>query len=103
LSLKKARRLPQRTTFEEFYWVWRSSRRGDNTVGLDDGAITPKASTERQLIDRPEKKLTGTVQTMVLLVDFPDRAHDEDHSPERLIPLLPARSASCQCQAESGA
>lgn len=82
LSLKKARRLPQRTTFEEFYWVWRSSRRGDNAVGLDDGAITPKASTERQLIDRPQKKLTGTVQTMVLLIDFPDRAHDEDHSPE---------------------
>lgn len=38
LELKKARRLPGAMTFEQYFWVWRSGRRGENFVGLDDGA-----------------------------------------------------------------
>lgn len=80
LSLRTARRLPQRMTFEEYYWVWRSSRRCENFIGLDDGALTHDSSTHRQLIDRPTKMLRGSIPTVVLLVDFPDRQHTEDHS-----------------------
>jgi M6 family metalloprotease domain len=80
LSLRAARRLPKRMTFEEYYWVWRSSRRSENFIGLDDGAQGHSASTDRQLIDRPTRALRGKVPTVVLLVDFPDRPHGEDHS-----------------------
>lgn len=81
LELKQARRLPRRMTFEEYYAVWRSSRRGENFVGLDDGALHHAPSTERQLIDRPTRTLKGVIQTLVLLVDFVDRPHDDNRSP----------------------
>ncbi|MDP9318167.1 MAG: M6 family metalloprotease domain-containing protein [Actinomycetota bacterium] len=79
LSLKSARRLPGDTTFEDFYTIWRSRRRGENRVGLDDGAIMPGASIDKQLIARPDQQLRGVVRTIVLLADFPDREHDPSH------------------------
>jgi immune inhibitor A len=81
LELKKARRLPGAMTFEQYFWVWRSGRRGENFVGLDDGAITHGPSGDKQLIARPSKKLKGVIRTVVLLVDFPDRQHDPNHGP----------------------
>lgn len=81
LELKDTRRLPPTTTFEEYYYIWRSSRRGENLVGLDDGATQPSASTDLQLITRPPKQLKGVIQTLVLLVDFPDKQHDENRGP----------------------
>jgi immune inhibitor A len=81
LSLQRSRRLPPSMTFEQYFRVWRSSRRGENFVGLDDGAREHGPSTDRQLIDRPTMQLKGVIQTLVLLVDFPDRPHSEDHGP----------------------
>jgi immune inhibitor A len=68
-------------TFEQYFWVWRSGRRGENFVGLDDGAVTHGPSRDKQLIARPSKKLKGVIRTVVLLVDFPDRQHDPNHGP----------------------
>ncbi|GAA0898699.1 M6 family metalloprotease domain-containing protein [Virgisporangium aurantiacum] len=79
LELVKSRRLPPDMTFEQYFWVWRSGRRGENVVGLDDGAVTEGPSAGAQLIDRPPAKLRGEVKTMVLLVDFPDLPHARDH------------------------
>lgn len=81
LELKQARRLPKEITFQQYYAVWRSSRRGENFVGLDDGAIHHRPSTEKQLITRPRTALKGVIQTLVLLVDFPDRPHDSNRGP----------------------
>ena len=53
LELLKERRLPQDMTFEQFFNFWSASRRGENFVGLDDGATEQKPSSEPQLIDRP--------------------------------------------------
>jgi len=74
-SLKKERKLPENFTFENYLAVWRSSRRAENFVGLDDGKTEHGASSEAQLIDRPVNKLKGEVKTLVLLVDFPDLPH----------------------------
>ena len=74
-------RLPKTVTFEEFYRYWRSRRRGENLVGLDDGAIMQRASAQPQLIDRPPQALRGIVRTLVLLVDFPDRPHESSREP----------------------
>lgn len=82
LALIKARRLPKDTTFDEFYRVWRSGRRGENEVGLDDGAIRSGPSTDKQLITRPDQQLRGVVKTIVLLADFPDHEHDPSHGPD---------------------
>src|SRR4051812_17546912 len=81
LELRQARRLPQEVSFEEFYSVWRSSRRGENFVGLDDGATDQASSSEPQLIDRPPKVLNGVIKTIVLLVDFADRPHVAERTP----------------------
>jgi immune inhibitor A len=81
LELRQARRIPKSMTFERYYTVWRSGRRGENLVGLDDGALRQGSSTEPQFIDRPPRQLRGEIQTLVLLVDFPDRPHNEDRSP----------------------
>lgn len=78
-ELQASRRLPESMTFEQFYWVWRSGRRGENFVGLDDGSMTEGPSTDKQLIARPDTRLRGTIRTLVLLVDFPDLEHDPDH------------------------
>jgi immune inhibitor A len=81
LELMESRRLPAETTFEQFYWVWRSGRRGENCVGLDDGALISAPSTDKQPITRPDKALHGVIRTLVLLVDFADRPHDPHHGP----------------------
>lgn len=81
LALQQARRLPGDLTFEQYYRVWISELRGENLVGLDDGALRPGASTDKQLITRPTTKLAGVVRTVVLLVDFPDRPHDPLRTP----------------------
>jgi immune inhibitor A len=78
-ELLQSRRLPADTTFEQYYLVWRSGRRGENFVGLDDGSMIEGPSADKELISRPAKRLKGTVRTMVLLVDFPDLEHDPDH------------------------
>lgn len=81
LELLQSRRLPENMTFEQFYRFWRASRRGENFVGLDDGATEQRPSTDLQLIDRPPRALQGVIQTLVLLVDFEDRPHDENRTP----------------------
>ncbi|BCW72441.1 M6 family metalloprotease domain-containing protein [Arthrobacter sp. NicSoilB8] len=78
-ELLQSRRLPRSMTFEQYYWVWRSGRRGENFVGLDDGSLTEGPSGDKQLIARPDKQLKGTIRTLVLLVDFPDLEHDPNH------------------------
>lgn len=88
LALKQEHRLSAAMTFEQYYRVWRSSRRGENFVGLDDGAQSHAPSTDRQLIDRPTKALKGVIQTLVLLVDFPDRPHSDNRSPSSFENML---------------
>lgn len=73
LELKRERRLPPGFQFDDFYKFWRSSRRGTNQVGLDDGATSIGAPEQPQLISRPERELRGVVRTLVLLVDFDDQ------------------------------
>lgn len=75
-ELKALGRLPQSMSFEAYYAVWRSGRRGANLRGLDDGATDHGSAAEKaglQRIARPDQTLRGAVQTLVLLVDFPDR------------------------------
>lgn len=80
LDLKSQRLLPDTTTFLDYFRIWRSTRRGENVVGLDDGALQPGPRTDAQLISRPAKKLNGVIKTLVLLVDFPDRPHASQHT-----------------------
>lgn len=82
LALKSEGRLPGTMSFDDYYRVWRSSRRGARYVGLDDGALHFSGPEARELIDRPPRRLAGEVRTLVLLVDFPDRTHSPDHSAE---------------------
>ncbi|MEV4506232.1 M6 family metalloprotease domain-containing protein [Streptomyces klenkii] len=89
LDLTELGRLPKGTTFEDYYYVWRSARRGEKRVGLDDGAVgVGPAFAGRELIAPPSKKLKGVIHTLVLLVDFPDRPHDPDHRPGHYEQLL---------------
>jgi len=74
-ELLAQRRISKDLTFRQFFEVWASSRRGENFAGLDDGRIQPGPSLAAQLIDRPKKKLLGVINTLVLLVEFPDQAH----------------------------
>ncbi len=73
-QLKKSRRLSKEMSFDDYFAAWRAERRGPTPRGLDDGAMAsaPPASGA-VLIDRPPMKLLGVVNTLVLLVDFPDR------------------------------
>jgi immune inhibitor A len=80
-GLIENRRLPESITFEVYYAIWQSGRRGENYVGLDDGSITSAPSTDAQLIDKPPFKLKGDVKTIVLLVDFDDCQHSPMHTP----------------------
>ncbi len=81
LARREARRLPRELTFEQYYRVWISELRGENVVGLDDGALRQSPSTDKRLITRPETRLAGVIRTIVLLVDFPDRPHEPFHDP----------------------
>ena len=80
-SLIENKRLSVGITFEDYYAVWQSVRRGENYVGLDDGQTSSAPSSGAQLIDKPPFKLKGDVKTIVLLVDFDDRPHSQTHSP----------------------
>lgn len=80
-ELRENKRLPASVSFEEWYRVWRSSRRGENFVGLDDGALEQQSSDAAQFITRPTKQLRGVIQTLVLLVDFEDRPHNDERTP----------------------
>lgn len=81
LELKASKRLPDSMTFEQYYWVWRSRRRGRKDVGLDDGVAREGVAADLlQKITRPTRKLKGIVRTLVLLVDFPDRPHDPNQT-----------------------
>lgn len=81
-ELKNAGRLPKGMSFDDFYKVWRSSRRSEKFKGLDDGETSHAPATDFQRIAKPTKKLAGVIRTMVLLVDFPDRPHDANHTPD---------------------
>ncbi|MCK9931114.1 M6 family metalloprotease domain-containing protein [Frankia sp. Mgl5] len=81
VDLVESRRLPKETTFEDYFRVWRSKRRGENVIGLDDGSAALGRSTDLQLIERPRTRLAGDVKTIVLLVDFPDRPHNPNNTP----------------------
>ncbi len=80
-GLVESKRLPASITFEDFFFVWRSSRRSENFIGLDDGKTVSRASDDGpQLIDRPPQILKGVIRTLVLLVDFEDRQHGEERA-----------------------
>lgn len=64
-GLIESRRLPKSITFEDYYAVWRSVRRGESYVGLDDGKTTSAPSTDAQLIDKPPVKLKGLCRSMI--------------------------------------
>ncbi|MEC5385358.1 M6 family metalloprotease domain-containing protein [Uliginosibacterium sp. H3] len=81
-ELKNAGRLSASMTFDDFYRVWRSSRRSENFKGLDDGAVEQAPANAPQRISRPRKKLAGVIRTVVLLAEFPDRPHDPNHTPD---------------------
>ncbi len=80
-SLIENKRLPESITFESYYAIWQSIRRGENYVGLDDGSITSAPSSDAQFINKPPFKLKGDVKTIVLLVDFDDRPHTPMYTP----------------------
>lgn len=79
-ELKAEGRVPKELTFKQFFDVWATNRRGEDSMGLDDGRLVHGPSVPAQLIDRPRKKLAGVVKTLVLLVEFPDRAHHKLNS-----------------------
>ncbi|SEJ83468.1 immune inhibitor A [Sphingomonas sp. OV641] len=82
LALIAEERLLPETTFEQFLAVWRANRRGGKYQGLDDGATeTGPRNPEAMKIDRPPRQLEGEIPTVVLLVDFPDRQHQQDLNP----------------------
>jgi len=81
LSLMAEGRLPSGMTFDQYYRVWRSNRRGSKYLGLDDGSLNHAAHIPHELIDRPPRKLAGEIRTLVLLVDFSDQPHSVDRSP----------------------
>ncbi|MHA6797725.1 M6 family metalloprotease domain-containing protein (plasmid) [Pseudonocardia bannensis] len=88
VELRDARRLPPDLTFDQYYAVWRSGRRGENVVGLDDGELRQAPSTDRELITHPDRPLRGVVRTLVLLVDFPDVPHDPHRGPAHYEQML---------------
>jgi immune inhibitor A len=79
-ELKAQERVPESLTFKQFFDVWASRRRGEDFVGLDDGSLKSGPAAAVQLIDRPKKRLRGTIRTLVLLVDFPDVPHNAVNS-----------------------
>jgi immune inhibitor A len=76
-----SKRLPKSVTFRDFFAVWVATRRGENYVGLDDGATEQASSESLQLISHPPVQLKGPVHTVVLLVDFDDSPHREEFTP----------------------
>lgn len=81
-------KLAKDISFKQWFDFWISSRRGESFPGLDDGRREATAQRGAQKIDRPDKKLAGIVRTVVLLVDFPDRAHNAETTPTRFRHML---------------
>jgi immune inhibitor A len=75
LELRNNRTIPETVTFQEYFAIWSTNLRGENVVGLDDGATEQHTATEPELINRPPRQLKGPIRTIVLLVDFDDRPH----------------------------
>jgi immune inhibitor A len=76
IELRESGLLPESLTFEDYFATWSAGLRGENLVGLDDGAThQAKAAEGAELIDRPPIQLVGAIRTIVLLVDFDDRPH----------------------------
>ena len=86
-ELLDQKRVPQELTFKQFFTVWASRRRGIDQPGLDDGLVNPGATLATR-ISKPPRKLLGVVRTLVLLVDFPDRAHDPTNTPAHYTRML---------------
>ena len=83
MELRGQGRLPASMSFDQYYAVWRSGRRGGNLVGLDDGSTHAGSASDKaglQRIDRPEAQLKGVARTLVLLVDFPDLPNSGNRS-----------------------
>jgi immune inhibitor A len=72
-SLSASGQLPASLTFDQFFAVWATGRRGPDELGLDDGMPMAPGAEGPELIDRPLTQLKGAIRTIVLLVDFPDR------------------------------
>ena len=87
-ALMEQGRLPKELTFKQFFDVWATNRRGENFMGLDDGRMKHGPSVAAQLIDRPPKKLTGVIRTIVLLVEFPDQPHAKLNSRQHFERML---------------
>lgn len=81
-------RLPKGMKFEQFFAQWRSSRRGANRPGLDDGLPQHTPPSGSAFISKPAKRLRGEVRTLVLLADFPDAAHQSQFSVDYFRGLL---------------
>ncbi len=75
-ELMSQHRLPKHFKFVDFFHFWASARRSMPLHGLDDGQMEHQNARGVELIERPNKKLKGTIKTMVILVDFPDKAHN---------------------------
>ncbi len=89
-AMRHEQSLPPGTSFTQFFDDWASPRRGGPAAlvaGLDDGRFErpslPATGTERCV--RP---LKGVVNTLVLLVDFPDRHHQPSHTREHYERML---------------
>jgi immune inhibitor A len=101
-ALLAEKRLPAGTTFKQFFDFWVSSRRGTTRLpGLDDGLVAERlplpltrggtleaVAKPPQRIERPAKRLQGTVQTVVLLVDFDDHPHAVESTPTHFRQML---------------
>ncbi|MDA8745976.1 M6 family metalloprotease domain-containing protein [Rubripirellula amarantea] len=72
-QLKNEKRLRLKDGFDEYFSSWLAERRGEDVPGLDDGTVDSRGiDPNLQLIERPTKKLAGTIHAVVLLVDFED-------------------------------
>jgi len=91
-AMRQQQTLPAGQSFAEFFEEWASARRGGSAgallaAGLDDGRIgRPDVPAPR--FEPRVRPLKGIVQTLVLLVDFPDRHHHADHTPEHYERML---------------
>lgn len=80
-ELKEKGQLSSQTTFDNFFEVWATGRRGPQESGLDDGMLSAALDGgSPELIDRPLMPLKGVVRTLVLLVDFEDCPHGSNYT-----------------------
>lgn len=87
-DLMDKKMLPDTLTFQEYFAVLSSELRGEDFVGLDDEALEHGSKTGAELINRPEIELKGVVNTLVLLVDFPDKPHNPDQTTDSFRQML---------------